>query len=531
MNSAKRWIVLVSALLTVATAIGQTQPKAMTNDDVIQMVSLGLSDEVIIEKIHTAPATSFDTSITALKSLKDAKVSDPVLKAMMTPHPLTQSSGRVIDEMATKFQTLKNGVFTVWTELGHGTGFLISSDGLVLTNQHVIGPSEYIALQFDPKRKIPAVLLSSDPQKDVAVLWADISAMPDATPLTIAKPDELNPPLVEGERVFTIGSPLNQQKVITSGIASKIEKTAIISDVNINHGNSGGPLFNSQGQVVGITTFGDFTSQGGPGISGILRIEQAEGLIAAAKAKMASLGRPKGELLPVDPQDSFPIDAIKSTLLQQKFDAKPYFFSEGDFNVSFITPPLKYYEEMEGSIKAANEKNRRNRKSEVAVQDSFRPLDDLKNWEQYVGEYKPVLLVRVTPKLRETTGSAFLRGFAAAGHNYNVPAKLRFKSDFYRMKLICGSKEVEPIEPGKIAHVIDVRNGLVNATDATYEGIYSFPADAVGPSCGKVTLEVFSEKKPGAALTKDLNDKTVNRIWNDFEPYRTQQRQNPSGGN
>jgi hypothetical protein len=301
--------------------------------------------------------------------------------------------------------------------------------------------------------------------------------------------------------------------------------------VNINHGNSCGPLFNSQGQAVGITTFGDWTRQRGPGISGILRIEEAEDLIATARAKMASTARPMGELLPVEPQDTFPIDAIKSTLLQQKFDTQPYFLSEGDFNISFITPPLKYYEEMESSVRAANEKNKRNRKSQIAVNDSFRPLDDLKNWEQYVGEYKPVLIIRVTPKLRETTGSAFLRGFAAMGGDYAVPAKLRFKSDFYRMKLLCGQKEIEPILPGKIAHVVDVRTGLVNATDATYEGFYSFPSDAVGPSCGKIIVEVFSEKKPDAAIMKDLSDKTVNRIWSDFEPYRVQhQEQSHSGG-
>jgi S1-C subfamily serine protease len=521
MKSATLWIALVSALLMGSTAMSQTQSKLLSNDDVLQMVSLGLSDDVIIEKIHTAQGTDFDTSVTGLKSLKEGKVSDAVLKAMLNSHPAVQG-GRVVDELATKYQTLKNGVFTVWSELGHGTGFLISADGLVLTNQHVVGPSEYIALQFDPKRKIPAVLLASDPQKDVAVLWADVAAIAEARPLTIAVRDELNPPLVEGERVFTIGSPLNQQKVITSGIASKIEKIAIISDVNINHGNSGGPLFNSQGQVVGITTFGDWTSQGGPGISGILRIENAADVINAARSKMANTTRPKAKLLPVDPEDSFPIDAIKNTLLQQKFDARPYFFSEGDFNVSFITPPLKYYEQQEAELRIVNEKNKRNRKSKVAVQDTFRPLDGLRNWEQYVGEYNPILQVRVTPMLRETTGSAILRSLAAAGNNYNVPAKLRFKSDFYKMKLLCGSKEIEPIEPGKIANLVDVHSGLVNATDATYEGIYSFPADGIGPSCGKVTLQVFSEKKPQAAVVKELHEKTVNRIWDDFGPYRAQ---------
>lgn len=516
---------LPSILVLAWTAFAQDQPKPLTNDDIVQMVSAGVSDEIVIEKIRSAGATNFDTTLEGLKSLKAAKISDQLLKVMINPHSTTSGaskSGRVVDEMAAKFKSLQNGVLTVWSEFGHGTGFIISGDGLVLTNQHVVGPSEYLALQFDQERKIRAVLLASDPQRDVAVLLCDLSAFPEAIALQLAQKDELNPSLVEGERVFTIGSPLNQQKIITSGIASKIEKTAIISDVNINHGNSGGPLFNSQGQVVGITTFGDFTSRGGPGVSGILKIEEALSIVDEAKSKMKGIQRPGPNLLPVEPNDVFPIDAIKSTLVQEKFDAKPYSMGIGDFDVVMITPPLKYRAERESDIKAAKEKGKRNRKSEVAVQNSFRPLDDLKNWEVYVGEYKPVLIIRATPKLRETTGSIFLRSLAASGGAYNVPAKLRFKADFYKMKLLCGAKEISPILPGKIAHVVDVRSGLVNATDATYEGFYEYPADSVNPTCGSVTLTLFGEKDPSKAISKTLSEKSISRISEDFAPYRSQ---------
>jgi len=533
----RRFISAIFAVcLSLTVARSQTQPKPLSNDDVIQMVSMGLADDVIIEKIHSATKTDFDTSIDGLKSLKAANVSDALLKAMINPAGSSASganSGRVVDELAIKYKQLQNGVVTVWSEFGHGTGFIISKDGLVLTNQHVVGPSEYIALQFDPKRKVAAILLASDPERDVAVLWCDLSLLPDAISLELAKQDELYPSLIEGEKVFTIGSPLNQQKIVTSGIASKIEAKAIISDVNINHGNSGGPLFNSQGRVVGITTFGDFTSRGGPGVSGILKIEEALPVIEQARSKMSSGNRPKQDLLPVEPDDVFPIDAIKSTLLQEKFETKHYSMGIGDFDVVMITPPLKYRAERESEVRAAKEKGKRNRKSEVAVQDSFRPLDDLKNWEAYVGEYKPVLLIRAKPKLRETGGSIFLRSLAASGGAYNVPAKMRFKADFYKMKLECGANEVMPILPGKIAHVVNVRTGLVNATDATYEGFYEYPADSIGPACGHVTLTLYGEKDPDKAFTKTLDEKAVARVFEDFFPYRsqhaTEQIQSPKG--
>jgi S1-C subfamily serine protease len=79
------------------------------------------------------------------------------------------------------FKKYESSVVTVWSEFGHGTGFFVDDNGLVVTNQHVIGPSEYIAIQMDADHKIPAVLLASDADKDVAVLWADKSALPGAT--------------------------------------------------------------------------------------------------------------------------------------------------------------------------------------------------------------------------------------------------------------------------------------------------------------------------------------------------------------
>ena len=123
--------------------------------------------------------------------------------------------------------------------------------------------------------------------------------------------------------------------------------------------------------------------------------------------------------------------------------------------------------------------------------------------------------------MKETGGSAFLRSLAAAGGSYSVPAKLRFKADFYKMTLTCGSKEISPILPGKIAHVVDVRTGLVNATDAAYEGFYEYPADSIGPSCGQMSLTLYSEKDPNKAFTKKLDAKSVDRIFEDFGPYRS----------
>lgn len=435
---------------------------------------------------------------------------------------IVEGGPSAVDDLTSVFKKYRDTVVTVWAEVGagHGTGFIADSAGLVITNQHVVTTSEYIAVQFDQDRTLPAIVLASDPTKDVAVLWVDFSKVPEAQAAPLLNKGDV--PAEEGEKVFTIGSPLHQSKVMTTGIVSKVEARAIISDLNINHGNSGGPLFNSRGRVIGITTFGDFTRAGGPGISGIVRIEEALPLIKEAQDKLKSTARPSAEFLPSFPTDTYPIEALKASANVDKFKVGSYIFGMGDYDVAFVTPILKY-RHLASGVKAAKEKEKRNRRSVSAVQGTFEPLDELKGWEEYIGEYEPVLVVQASPKLKETFWSAFGRGMAASGGAYYTgSAKMRFKTDFYKMKLLCGSVEVKPLFPGKIERVVDVRNAYVNVTDATFDGLYKYPADAITANCGTVTLQLFSEKDPNQPKIKVLDQKTISAVTADFAPYLAQ---------
>jgi hypothetical protein len=278
-------------------------------------------------------------------------------------------------------------------------------------------------------------------------------------------------------------------------------------------------LFNSIGSVIGLTTFLDTSSVSGPGISGIVRIEQAEGVLAAARAKMTETAKPSGTLLPVEPTQPFPVNALKAAIAREHFDVRPYVFQEGDYDVAIITPVLTYQAAQRGKMEASREKAKR-LKSAKAAQSTFEPLDELRNWAEYSGEYRAVIQIRATPKLKETFGSAFARGMTARNGVSTIPAKMRFKADFYKMSLKCGDTEIQPIHPGKIAKVIDLKNRFVNATDATYEGLYTYPANAIGPNCGEVSLDIYSEKDVLKAKVKALSAKTVNTVWTDFQAVR-----------
>ncbi|HZV89902.1 MAG TPA: trypsin-like peptidase domain-containing protein [Candidatus Binatus sp.] len=432
----------------------------------------------------------------------------------------TASPARKVDELTTLFQKYQNAVVTVWSEIGSGTGFCVDKAGLIVTNQHVIGPSELISVQFDPKRKVSAVVLAFNPEKDVAVLWVNPAAFPEMITAPITTSVAGKDAVIEGERVFTIGSPLSQRKILTTGIVSKVEARAIISDININHGNSGGPLFNSIGGVVGITTFRESVG----GVAGIIRIDETLPLLEQARKKMGDSTVPSARYLPVEPTDPYPLDALKETISSEKFNRHPYLFSESGFDVAMVTPILKYRLDEEVQLAAAKEKGKRTKNHEAAIQNTFEPLRDLREWAEYVGEYKPVLLIQAAPQLRETFASALGRGMVASRGGYGGPARLKYKTDFYRMRLLCGGKEVEPIQPGKAATVANAHNAFVNVTDATYVGIYSFPAEAIQPTCGEVVLQLYSEKDPNKASSKVLDSKAIERIWSDFQPYLTRKQ-------
>src|SRR5258705_1608343 len=415
------------------------------------------------------------------------------------------------NDLTEQFKRLKNTVVTVRSESGHGTGFFVDGKGLILTNQHVVGNSEYLAVQFDRTHKVTAKLIAADPKKDVALLSVSIAALPNASPAPLYRAGAGKTPVQEGERVFTIGSPLSLDKMITTGIVSKVELHTIMSDININPGNSGGPLFNGAGQVIGLTTFGT-RGDDGPGVSGIVRIEEALALLEQNRAR-ATGTLPPGSLLPVEPLTPYPIEGLKEALRAEKYDPRPYYFATGDFNIALSTPPLDYREQEERRLQAEREHNKRNKKQQGA-DESASGAEEPKEWEEEAGVHPAVFAIYVMPKAKEGLGSAFRRPFSL-----NSASKLKFKTDFQTMKLFCGDKEVLPIHPGRIPVTVSVQNRVVKMDDSTYKGVYVYSPDAVKPDCGQVKLEVYSSKG-GDPTVKMFDDKTVQHVWADFDAFR-----------
>ncbi len=136
-----------------------------------------------------------------------------------------------------------------------GSGFIISADGFILTNSHVVAAAHDITVKLNDKREFKARLIGFDKRTDVAVIKIEASDLPH---VTIGNPDALR----VGEWVLAIGSPFGFENTVTAGIISAKGRSLpqenyvpfIQTDVAINPGNSGGPLFNMKGEVVGINS-------------------------------------------------------------------------------------------------------------------------------------------------------------------------------------------------------------------------------------------------------------------------------------
>ena len=300
-------------------------------------------------------------------------------------------------------------------------------------------------VQLTPAVKVAASVLAADPLRDVAVLWIDPKIAASVRPVPLGCAQAAKPPVVDGQEIFTIGAPLRQQKGMTSGTVSRVEAQAIVSDLVLATGSAGGPVFTAGGGVVGITSVVDEKDERRRGDARVVRIDEVCDVVASAEKKMKDAAPPNGTHLPVEPVQPFPVDALKDAAERRAGSLSPYQMSSSDFDIAFITPVLTYGAQYQ-SEQASGRERSRDARTPDAAQAFVRPLMDFSNWSEYVADFPPVLLVRVTPKLVEGFWTKVARG-AAQTQGVSLPPFKRFKSGFSRMRAFCGDAEVHANPP------------------------------------------------------------------------------------
>ncbi len=202
---------------------------------------------------------------------------------------------------------------------GQGSGFIVSADGIILTNAHVVKGAKEVTVKLTDRRELLAKVLGADPKTDVAVLKVEATNLPV---VAIGKVSDLR----VGEWVLAIGSPFGFENTVTAGVVSAKGRSLpddsavpfIQTDVAVNPGNSGGPLFNSRGEVVGINSQIYSRTGGYQGVSFAIPIDLASKIknqiVATGKVEHARLGVSVQEVNQTL-ADSFKLDTPEGALV------------------------------------------------------------------------------------------------------------------------------------------------------------------------------------------------------------------------
>lgn len=463
--------------------------------------------------------------------------------------PPTQA--REMSKAGEVFQKVQAGVVTIFTGAGHGSGFLADQAGLIITNSHVVNESAGdLRIKFGRNQIVEATVIENDREHDIAVLKVNLKRIDDLCVLPIYPGSDST--VLVGEQVLAIGTPIDKEsleKLMTVGVVGKFDGEVIYHDASINGGNSGGPLLNFDGQVVGINTFTQIekrpTVRPGGGVIGMTPIRGPGGAVPAkylsaalerARPKTLSV-HPSAELLPDVPEVPYPVSQFLKT--------NPEFFTvkrsanstidSSSFEFRFATPPKRYAQ----SINLQNEflglrAKRAKRKKFLLTVDEFDYLN-----KKYYDYEKPVVQISIHPKTKLTEGtkarnaSVFLGAATLTALSGGVLAPLlalplalpqnqEYKKDFLRLALVGedGQTIATPVETGRAPchkQLLDALGNGPGNLDKSYIGKYAFDATAFNTE--KNLVIVIAAEGTDKTETIKIPNKLKQQIVADFQPY------------
>ncbi|MBM4127678.1 MAG: DegQ family serine endoprotease [Nitrospira sp.] len=232
-------------------------------------------------------------------------------------------------------------------ERGLGSGVIVESNGLIITNNHVVGKADEIRVTLSDKREFKAKLIGTDPKTDIAVVKIDATGLPT---VPLADSDRLE----VGEFVLAVGNPFGLTQTVTLGIVSALGRAAgiaeyedfIQTDAAINPGNSGGALVNVRGELVGINTAIFSQSGGNMGIGFAVPSNMAQSimgqLVQTGKVVRGWLGVSIQDLTP-ELASQFGLGDTKGVLVSDVMDdspAKKAGFERADVIVEYDGKPM-----------------------------------------------------------------------------------------------------------------------------------------------------------------------------------------------
>jgi S1-C subfamily serine protease len=265
---------------------------------------------------QSPPAASFDASEDGARSVQE----------------IYQQAGPGVVQVTSTSVVSDNPFFGPQAATSLGSGFVVDKDGFIVTNYHVIEGASEVEVNFSGDDRVPAKVVGSDPSTDLAVLQIDAQASA-LTPLPLGNSDAVR----VGDAVVAIGNPFGLERSVTAGIVSALQRDitapngyaidkVIQTDAPINHGNSGGPLLNARGEVIGVNSQIESETGGSVGIGFAVPVNTVKEVVSqikqSGKVEHSYLGL---EMQAVDHNlaDTFKLPVAEGILVVNVVDGSP----------------------------------------------------------------------------------------------------------------------------------------------------------------------------------------------------------------
>jgi hypothetical protein len=435
--------------------------------------------------------------------------------------PMTLHAQAVAYDYSKLYELSNPAIVTVTTDDGSGSGFLVSANGHIVTNFHVITQSKYLAVQFADGRKVRASVVAANAPYDMALLKVNSAVTAGIRPLPLL-PEDREDAIKVGIPVVALGSPLNQKFLMTQGILSKVEDTTVLGDFLLQPGNSGGPLLNTDGDVIGINTFGESN------IAGAIRIGLLRGSLAALVAKTSNV-QPAPDLLPAISAERYPVQVLNDKIENEPLDWQAYRIDAGNFKVTAVTPVLiGKLQFLRSRVRAMN---RHERRGKNISGDS--PQETFYEWQRATEtalDYAVTFDIRPDSGLtRRSRASKIIAPIFLFGRTGQLD--MEFKGEFLDFRIYRDGQLIEPIMPGRqvIEGASDEKKSRF--VDQAYAGNYVYSPDDFRTG-NEFRMQIFDARKPDVVHKEMIfgaDSKLIRQLRSDFT-YRPSQAAAAAGG-